>query len=306
MSKAIIGMDKSKSFRVYLTITTDSVEEIRKIHGTTPLATAALGRVFTAAGLMGIMMKNKSDKLTVKFSGDGQAKQVLATADGTGRVKGFISNPAVELPLTPEGKLDVGGAIGIGDVTVIRDMGLKEPYVGTISLVSGEIADDLTAYFFISEQQNSSVALGVKIERDYTVAAAGGMIIQMLPGAEEGSICALEKLLGEMEPITSIIDRVMIDSAGKSQEGIVNDLLNDIFNSMPEEYRLEKLESRDISWHCDCSEERLEQVLMTLGKDELTSIIEEDGEAEMQCQFCTKKYYFDRDKLEKIVEGISR
>ena len=234
MSKVLIGMDKSRSFRVYLTITTDMVETARKIHMTTPLATAGMGRVLTAAGIMGVMLKNKEDKLTLIIKGDGPAKQILATADGDGNVKGYIANPDVDLPLTKEGKLDVGGSIGIGDLTVIKDLGLKEPYMGTIALVNGEIAEDLTAYFFISEQQNTSVALGVKIERDYKVGAAGGMIIQMLPGAEEGSVDALEEMIGKMPPLTTLIDGVSKRCAGKSEDGIVLELMNEIFGEMPE------------------------------------------------------------------------
>ena len=166
MNKALIAIDRSKSFRVYLTISTDLVQEAAKIHDTTPLASAGLGRVLTAAGLMGIMLKDDDNKLTLHFKGDGPARQILATAYGDGRVKGYISNPYVDLPLNDQGKLDVGGSLGVGDLTVIKDLGLKEPYTGTIALVDGEIADDLTAYFYISEQQNSSVALGVKVERD--------------------------------------------------------------------------------------------------------------------------------------------
>ena len=285
MSKVLIGMDKSRSFRVYLTITTDMVETARKIHMTTPLATAGMGRVLTAAGIMGVMLKNKEDKLTLIIKGDGPAKQILATADGDGNVKGYIANPDVDLPLTKEGKLDVGGSIGIGDLTVIKDLGLKEPYMGTIALVNGEIAEDLTAYFFISEQQNTSVALGVKIERDYKVGAAGGMIIQMLPGAEEGSVDALEEMIGKMPPLTTLIDGVSKRCAGKSEDGIVLELMNEIFGEMPEEYKVEPLESREIRWNCDCSEKRLEKALMSIGKTDLTEILEEDGEAELQRQF---------------------
>ena len=166
MSKAIIALDKSKSYRVYLTISTDMVQEAAGIHETTPLASAGLGRVLTAAGLMGIMLKNDEDKLTLNFRGDGPAGQILATAYGSGAVKGYIADPYIELPLNEKGKLDVGGSLGIGELTVIKDLGLKEPYVGTVALVNGEIAEDLTAYFYISEQQNTSVALGVKVERD--------------------------------------------------------------------------------------------------------------------------------------------
>ncbi len=305
MSKAIIALDKSKSFRVYLTITTDMVEQVRNIHQTTPLATAGLGRVLTAAGLMGIMMKNDHDKLTVQFKGEGPAKQILATAYGTGDVKGYIANPDVDLPLTKDGKLDVGGSLGLGDLTVIKDLGMKEPYIGTIALVSGEIADDLTAYFFISEQQNSSVALGVKIERDYTVGAAGGMVIQMLPNAEEASIDALEEMLAKMPPMTTLIDQVKTTSAGKTEAGMVRDLLDLIFKDMPEEYKVQALEERDIQWNCDCSQDRMERALMSIGHSDLKEIIEEDGQAELQCQFCLKKYNFDKEQLEKLLEAIS-
>lgn len=305
MSKAIIALDKSKSFRVYLTITTDMIEEVRNIHMTTPLATAGLGRVLTAAGLMGIMLKNDHDKLTVQFKGDGPAKQILATAYGDGSVKGYIANPDVDLPLTPQGKLDVGGSLGIGDLTVIKDLGMKEPYVGTIALVSGEIADDLTAYFFISEQQNSSVALGVKIERDYTVGAAGGMVIQMLPGAEEASIDALEAMLAELPPMTTLIDEVVKANPIKSETGLVTALLERIFKDMPEEYQVEALAEREIKWNCDCSTDRMERALMSIGYTDLKEIIEEDGKAELQCQFCLKKYNFDKQHLEELLEAIS-
>ena len=304
MSKALIAIDKSGSYRVYITITTDMVQEAAKIHDTTPVASAGLGRVLTAAGLMGIMLKDPEDKLTVNFKGDGPAGQILATAYGDGRVKGYIANPYADLPLRDDGKLDVGGSLGIGELTVIKDLGLKEPYVGTIALVSGEIADDLTAYFFISEQQNSSVALGVKVERDLSVGAAGGMIIQMLPDAEEGSVDALESMIADMEPMTSIISRVYEQSAGKSEAGMVQALLDEIFRNMPDEYRPKPLEYRDIVWNCDCRRQRLEQVLMTIGKKELKQIIEEDGQAELQCHFCLKKYIFNRDELTAILENM--
>ena len=294
MSKALIAIDQSKSYRVYLTITTDLVQKASDIHETTPVATAGLGRTLTAAGLMGIMLKNDEEKLTVQFKGDGPAKQILATAYGNGNVKGYIANPYVDLPLNDKGKLDVGGSLGIGELTVIKDLGLREPYVGTIALVSGEIADDLTADFYISEQQNSSVARGVKIERELTVGAAGGMIIQMMPDAEEGSVEALEKLIGEMEPLTTIISRVAEQNKALSDTGLVHALLEEIFKDMPEEYRPQALEDREINWNCDCSYERLQQVLMTIGKKDLTEIIEEDGEAELQCQFCLEKYHFNK------------
>ena len=303
MSNAMIAMDKSGSFRVYITVTTDLVQRAQDIHGTTPLGTAGLGRVLTAAGLMGIMLKEEGSKLTVNFKGDGPAGQILATSYADGRVKGYISNPAVDLPLAAEGKLDVGGSLGVGELTVIKDLGLKEPYMGTIALVSGEIAEDLAAYFFISEQQNTSVALGVKVERDYSVGAAGGMIIQMLPGAEEGAIDALEKLIADLDPITTIIDRVKA-TEGLSETGLVRKVMEDIFSSMPDEYAVEELEERDIRWECDCSRERIEAALTTIGEKDLREIIEEDGEAELQCHFCLKKYHFEKEELESILESI--
>lgn len=304
MSKVITGIDHSGSFRVYLTISTDMVEEARKIHDTTPLASAGLGRVLTGAGLMGLLLKNDSDKLTVLFKGDGPAKQILATATANGDVKGYIANPDVDLPLTKEGKLDVGGSLGIGELTVIKDLGLREPYVGTIALVDGEIADDLTAYYFISEQQNSTISLGVKVDVDYTIAAAGGMIIQMLPNAAEESIDALEAMLEKLPPITTLVEEAVSENRGKSDEGVLQAMMDRIFAEMPEEYQVETLEFKEMRWHCDCSEERLEKVLMTIGEKDLTEIIEEDGQAELVCQFCCKKYHFDKEHLERILEAV--
>lgn len=304
MSKALIAVDKSGSYRVYITVTTDMVQEAADIHDTTPLASAGLGRVLTAAGLMGIMLKNDEDKLTVNFKGDGPAKQILATAYGDGSVKGYISNPYADLPLREDGKLDVGGSLGIGELTVIKDLGLKEPYVGTIALVSGEIADDLTAYFFISEQQNTSVALGVKVERDLSIGAAGGMIIQMLPQADEGAVDALEKMIAQMEPLTTIISRVAQNSAGLTQSGMVQKLLEEIFRDMPEEYMPKALEEREIKWECDCSHERMARALATIGRDDMKEIIEEDGQAELQCHFCLKKYDFSRQELTEILNSM--
>lgn len=298
-------MDKSGSFRVYLTISTDMVEEARKIHQTTPLATAGLGRVLTGAGLMALLLKNDSDKLTVQFKGEGPAKQILATAYADGRVKGYIANPNVDLPLREDHHLDVGGSLGIGELTVIKDLGMREPYVGKIALVTGEIADDLTAYYFISEQQNSSVALGVKIDRDCSVLCAGGIIIQMLPGFADAAVDALEAMLADMEPLTTIIERVMNNGAGKSEEGLVNDLMDDIFKGLPEDYQLNKLDMKEMHWECDCCEERLEQVLMTIGAQDLKTIIEEDGQAELVCQFCESKYFFDKEHLLRIYDQVT-
>lgn len=345
MNKALIAIDRSKSFRVYLTISTDLVQEAAKIHDTTPLASAGLGRVLTAAGLMGIMLKDDDNKLTLHFKGDGPARQILATAYGDGRVKGYISNPYVDLPLNDQGKLDVGGSLGVGDLTVIKDLGLKEPYTGTIALVDGEIADDLTAYFYISEQQNSSVALGVKVERDLSIGAAGGMIIQMLPDAQEGAVDALEKMIGAMPPLTTLIsglsgsfdpeidrpaeaasaddsgqpagktlqadnsgqpagETLQADAENQEASECLAALLQEIFKDVPEEYQPEILAEREIRWECDCSRERIESALLTIGRRDLTEIIEEDGEAELQCQFCCKKYHFNKDELVEILDRM--
>ena len=300
MNKVLTAIDKSGSFRLYLTISTELVQQVANIHQTTPLATAALGRVLTGAGLMGLMLKSEKDKMTVIFKGDGPAKQILATADGKGNIKGYISNPSVDLPLKENGKLDVGGAIGRGELTVVKDLGLKEPYVGTTELVSGEIAEDLASYYYISEQQNTAVSLGVKIERDYSVGCAGGLILQLLPDASEKAISALEKVIAQMEPITTLIDRI----EEREPEERLRQLLVEIFGELPEEFAVEELEIRNMDWNCDCSFERLEKVLMTIGEKDLKEIIEEDGEAELVCQFCLEKYKFDKAHLEKILASI--
>ena len=304
MSNVYTAIDKSGSYRVYLAVTTDLVEEARVIHDTSPVATAGLGRVLTGTGLMGLMLKNQSDKLTVIFKGDGPAKQILATAFADGRVKGYIANPYVDLPLNECGKLNVGGSLGIGDLTVIKDLGLREPYVGTIALVDGEIADDLTAYYYISEQQNTAISLGVKIDTNCSVKAAGGMIIQMLPDAEDGAVDALEKMLAELPPVTTLVEDAAKAADGRGNEQILMLMMDRIFGAMPEAYKTEGLEYRELKWECDCSEDRLEHVLMTIGEKELSDIIEEDGQAELVCQFCCKKYHFDKGRLERILASI--
>lgn len=305
MKNARIGIDKSGSFRVYMAVTNAMTDEAAKIHGASPLATAALGRVLTGAGLMGLMLKGEKDKLTIRFKGDGLAGEVLATAAASGRVKGYISNPDVDLPLRGNGKMDVGGAVGIGTLTVIKDLGLKEPYVGQIDLVSGEIAEDLTAYFFISEQQSSMVALGVKINPDLTIAGAGGMIVQMLPDAKPGAADALECLIDQIPPLTDIIEAALLETNG-DEEAACDVFLREVFQSLPKEYAVSALEERELGWLCDCSTERLEQVLLSLGKEELTQIAEEDQQAEVVCQFCTKQYRFDKAHLEMLVRVLNK
>ena len=303
MNKVLIGMDKSGSFRVHLTITTQMCREAAHIHNTTPVATAGLGRVLTGTALMSSMLGEPDNKLTVQFKGDGPAKQILACANGTGDIKGYIADPNVDLPLK-NGKLDVGGSLGIGELTVIRDLGLGEPYSGTIALVSGEIAEDLAAYYFISEQMNTSVALGVKVGEDLEVMVAAGMFVQMLPGAAEGAVDALEKLLQEMPPITTVAEEVLVRSAGKSDEGILEDMMDTVFGSLPEEYGLEIKGTRDVRWNCDCSRQRMKDALATIGREDLREIIDEDGKAELCCNFCNSKYEFDRKELEEIYEKM--
>ncbi|HIU26563.1 MAG TPA: Hsp33 family molecular chaperone HslO [Candidatus Copromorpha excrementigallinarum] len=302
MSNTLIALDKSGSYRVYIGITTNMVQQAADIHKTTPLASAGLGRVLTAAGLMGLMLKDNGDRLTVRFRGDGPAGQILAAANGAGDVKGYIANPYVDLPLTAEKKLDVGGSLGKGELTVIKDIGMKEPYVGTTALVSGEIAEDLAAYFFISEQQNSSVALGVRIERDLSIGAAGGMIIQTMPGAEEEAVDRLEELTGSMDPLTSSVKEIQDSMENAVDRERTEALLYRVFKGMPEKYKPEILQERDISWKCDCSRERMERALAAIGRKDLTEIIEEDGKAELQCHFCLKKYSFNREELLSILE----
>ena len=298
--KAITGMDKSGSFRVYMAVTTEMVEKAHELHGTSPLATHLLGRALTGTGLLGLMLREPGFKVTLQFKGDGPAQQVLCTAGSDGSVKGFIANPLVDLPAREDGSPDVGGALGIGVLTCIRDAGMKEPYVGKIDFVTGEIADDMTAYFWISEQQQTSVSLGVKLDENAEVKAAGGMIIQMLPDATEECISALEKWLPEMPKISELADKVSQDADGRSMESIMEEYLRAAFLGMPEEFQIMPLDTLDIGWKCDCSEERLEQVVKSLGAKEISDIIEQDGQAELTCQFCGKSYHFDKEHLERL------
>lgn len=304
MKNVITAIDKSGSYRVYLTISTDLVRDAVKVHNTSPVSSAALGRVLTGAGLMGLQLKNETDKLTVIFKGDGPIKEVLSVANSRGEVKGYASNPDVDLPLNKFGKLDVGGAFGIGELTVIKDLGLKDPYVGSIALVTGEVADDLTAYYYISEQQNTAISLGVKVDRDCSIKCAGGMFIQMLPSPDEKAIDYLEEMLKDIPPITTLIEEETKKNPEKTVEGVLESLLNRIFKDMPKEYSLKVLGKEELVWKCDCSKERLERALMTIGVHDLTEILEEDKKAELTCHFCLKKYLFKEDDLKEMLERI--
>lgn len=307
INKVITGMDKSGSFRVYMAITTKMAEDARIIHETSPLATHLLGRALTGTGLMGVMLREPGFKVTLQFKGDGPAQQVLCTAYSDGMVKGYIANPKVDLPAKSDGSPDVGGALGIGALTCIRDADMmKEPYMGKIDLVSGEIADDMTAYFFLSEQKETSVSLGVKLAEDGSVSAAGGMIIQMLPGASLEAIEALEAWLKQMPKITDLVSKVTENAAPKTVETIMTELIEEGFSGLPEEFRVSAMDLLDIGWQCDCSVERLEQVVMSLGTKELRDIIDEDGSAELTCQFCRTRYEFDKNHLERLLYELIR
>ncbi|MCI8454905.1 MAG: Hsp33 family molecular chaperone HslO [Lachnospiraceae bacterium] len=269
--------------RAFAAATRETVETAKNAHNTSPVATAALGRLLTAGAMMGMDMKNERDLLTLRMEGDGPIGGLLVTADSAGNVKGYAFYPEVMLPPNEKGKLDVGGALGIGVLSVVKDIGLKEPYVGQTILVSGEIAEDLTYYYATSEQVPSSVALGVLMNRDNTVRQAGGFIIQLLPGASDAVIDALEKRLAEMEPITSLLD------AGKTPEEILSELL--------EGFEPEVLDRQPVRFFCGCEKERVEKAIISIGKKEIQDMIDEGKPIEAGCQFCNKKYTFTVDEL---------
>lgn len=274
--------------RAFAATTRNLVEEARKIHSTSPVATAALGRLLTGAAMMGSMMKGRKDLLTVQIMGDGPIGSLTATADSMARVKGYVQNPEVMLPPSREGKLDVGGAVGMGMFRVIKDLGLKEPYIGEIELISGEIAEDFTYYFAASEQVPSSVALGVLMKRDNTVAQAGGFIIQLMPNATEEVISHLEQKLTEVTAVSGLLEEGMTPE----------EILEYIFAG----FDLKMLDKIPTSYYCNCSKERVEKALISLGKAELTSMIEDGEPITMNCHFCNGSYTFSVDDL-KVLRG---
>ena len=278
--------------RAFAATTRNLVEHARAAHNTSPVATAALGRLLTAGAMMGTMMKGEEDLLTLRMEGDGPMKGLLVTADSKGRVKGYAFEPSVMLPPNAKGKLDVGGALGVGVLSVMKDIGLKEPYVGQTILVSGEIAEDLTYYFATSEQTPSSVALGVLMNKDNTVRRAGGFILQLLPGASDEMIDALEKKLGEIDPMTTMLDRDM------TPEMILEDILG--------EYGLELLDQMPTEFYCNCEKARVEKALISIGRKELQDMIEEGKTIEVNCHFCNKKYEFTVEELKKLYEQAER
>ena len=284
MSYILRGTSKNHGIRIFAADTTSMVEEARRLHNTSPVASAALGRALTASSIMGIMMKGDNDKLTLSINGKGPLGTIVCVADSKGTVKGYVSNPLVDIPSRADGKLDVGSAVGInGLVTIIKDMGMKEPYTGQYPLVNGEIAEDLTAYYAYSEQQPSAIALGVLVDVDYSIKAAGGFIVQLMPEAEEKDIDILEKNLSQITSVSHLIDE------GKIPEDLINLVLKDL-----EPIIYEKI---PVSYKCDCSRERIEKALISIGKKDLDEIIKEDKLAEISCHFCNTVYHFNEAEL---------
>lgn len=274
--------------RAFACTTRNLVEEARKKHDTSPVVTAALGRMLLAGAMMGSMSKGDEDLLTLQIRSSGEIKGITVTADSKGNVKGYAINPQVFLPANEKGKLDVGGAVGIGVLSVIKDMGLKEPYVGQTELKTGEIGDDLTYYFAISEQVPSSVGLGVLMNKNNTVKQAGGFIIQLMPFAEEKVIAALEQNLFKVDSVTSLLD------AGKTPEEILELLLEgldmQITDKVPTQY------------HCNCDKKRVEKALISIGKKELQEMIDDGKEIEVNCHFCNTNYTFSVDELKDMLK----
>ena len=278
--------------RAFAATTRDMVENAKNAHNTSPVATAALGRLMTAAAMMGADLKGEKDLLTLKIEGSGPLGGLLVTANGHGDVKGYAFNPDVMLPPNAQGKHDVGGSLDLGVLSVIKDIGLKEPYVGQTQLVTGEIAEDLTYYFATSEQVPSSVALGVLMNKDNTVRQAGGFIIQLLPGASDEIIDKLEAKLSGISSITALLN------AGKTPEEILTDILG--------EFGLEILSKMPVQFRCDCDRSRVEKAIISIGKKEIQDMINEGREIEVNCQFCNKHYKFSVDELEDMLKRATR
>lgn len=274
--------------RVFAATTKETVEAARVAHNSSPVVTAAVGRLMTAASMMGTMMKGEKDLLTIQFKGDGPMKGMTVTADSQGNVKGYAIEPQVILPPNALGKLDVGGAIGLGVMSVIKDMGLREPYVGQTELRSGEVGDDLTYYFATSEQTPSSVGLGVLMNKDNTVKQAGGFIIQLMPFAEEEVIVNLEKKLAKITSVTNLLD------AGNTPEQIIDILLGDL--------GVEILDKLPVQFMCNCDKDRISKALISIGKQEINSMIDDGEEIEVKCHFCNSAYNFSIDELKELLK----
>lgn len=287
--KLVRGTAHNGDVRVLGVISTELVNEAVKIHKTTPTASAALGRLLTAGTLMGSMLKDKKDKISLKMDGQGPAKGLVVTAYSDSSVKGYIGNPNVDIPLNDKGKLDVGGAIGKdGELLVIRDMGLREPYVGRVPIYTGEVAEDIAYYYTVSEQVPSAVSLGVLVDKDLSIKSAGGFIIQMMPGADEMLADVIMYRLEETPSITTLI------SEGKS----IEEILEYIFADMD----LKLLESSVPKYTCDCSREKVEKALISIGEKELNNIIEDNKTEDIRCQFCGRAYKFEPEDIKKLIK----
>ncbi len=278
--------------RAFAATTKDTVEEARRAHETSPVATAALGRLLTAGAMMGSMMKNEQDMLTLQIQAGGPLAGITVTADSAGNVKGYVGNPNVILPANSKGKLDVAGAVGPGFLTVIKDLGLKEPYSGQTMLQTGEIAEDLTYYFATSEQVPSAVGLGVLMNKENTVRAAGGFLIQLMPFASEDVIRILEKQIAEISSVTALLD------AGKRPEDILEQILG--------ETGLTITDTVPARFFCNCSKERVEKAVISIGRKELQSMIDEGKPIEVNCHFCNSHYTFTVEELKELLKRSGR
>lgn len=280
------AITKDGFFKISAAVTTDTVEQSRVFHNSSPVATAALGRLLTAGLLMSGELKEDKAKLTLQMSGDGPLGRIIVCANSKGEVKGYVGNPQADMPLNEKGKLDVGGAIGKGTLSVIKDLGLKEPYIGQVEIQTGEIGDDLAYYFMQSEQVPSVVALGVLVNCDLSVKCAGGFIIQVMPECDEESLTMLENSIGGIMSVTEMLEQGM-----NGEDMIKYAMLG---------FDVDILEENDIGYVCDCSRERMERAIVSLGKAEIDSIIKEQGKAEIVCSFCNKAYLFNAEELEEM------
>lgn len=273
--------------RAFAAVTTNMVETAREHHNTSPVATAALGRLLTAGAMMGAMMKGEKDVLTLQIKAGGPLQGITVTADSQGNVKGYVGNPDVCIPANSKGKLDVAGAVGPGFLTVIKDMGLKEPYSGQVMLQTCEIAEDLTYYFATSEQVPSAVGLGVLMNKNNTVRQAGGFIVQLMPFAEEDVISRLEQNVQKINSVTSLLEE------GHTPESLLEKVL--------EGFDVQINEKTDTRFHCNCSKERVEKALISIGRKELNEMIQEGKPIEMNCHFCNTNYNFTVEELKEIL-----
>ena len=278
----------NETIRAFAVRSTDMVAKARELHHTYPVVTAALGRLLSAGAMMGSMMKGDKDKLTIQMTGDGPIGQMTVTVDSHGNVKGFPENPAVDIPLKRPGKLDVGSAVGHGLLTVIMDLGLSEPYNGQVEIQTGEIGDDLAYYFTVSEQVPSAVGLGVMVDTDSSVKEAGGFIIQVMPGAAEETISAVEANVANAKPVTAMMED------GMTPEDILNTLLDGL-----DEINI--LETQPVRFYCDCSKEKVARALATISKKDLDDIINDGEEIEVKCHFCNSAYKYSVDELKEIM-----